>query len=307
MDFSFSPNNANLESAAAVTWNRPSISKKIYEISLAFLAAAIVISILFHVGVVLVLSKMPAFVKPVDLARADLEVELPLLNNDFKDAVETLQETAKERPKDAKFISSRNLSAEEDVSPDSAPTPLPQVGGGAKTKPKEKSQQIAEPSKTLFSLSQKDLEKDGTLEKPTAQALQPGMMSPGLYEKLKKGHELKLAAQESDFAQYIYRMKQKLYDRWSPRKLVKTAWYQFDEVRVDILLTLNKHGEIADLTIVNPSRFSEYDQEAVRAMRDSGPFPNPPKSLMKDDGQIYIPWSFNLYMKNWGVASRGIE
>ena len=66
---------------------------------------------------------------------------------------------------------------------------------------------------------------------------------------------------------------------------------------------LNKKGEGIHLAYINKSLFNGFNGEAMRAVRASSPFPNPPDSLIQDDGKIYMPWSFVLTLNQWGIQS----
>jgi TonB family protein len=222
-----------------------------------------------------------------------------------KAVAETLQETAKEKPKDAKFESSRNLRTEDEMSPSRAPTDLPNRGGAARQIPKARAQPKSKTDQRLFTLNQKDL----VAELENQETLTPegqGIDSTGFYERLKRGEMLKINAGESDYAQFIKRMKEKLIQHWSPQKVVSTEMYQYNEVRVDVAVILNPAGEIIELRVLNGSLFPRYDQESLRALREAGPFPNPHKSLIQDDGLVYMPWTFTLYMGGNG-AGAGIQ
>jgi TonB family protein len=216
--------------------------------------------------------------------------------------VETLQEASEEIDPHARFESDRNLKAEQDTSPTEALTDVPVQGGMGDGQPVRQrlTTTPAQPT-TVFSLSQADLveemrERENTLEGGGPQ----GLLPPGLMERVAKGEELKLSARESDYAQYILRMRQKLAQRWSPQRTVVPSMYQLRQVRVDVVVVLNDQGEIVELNTLAPSRFAQYDEEALRALRLASPFPNPHRSLVQDDGHVYLTWSFVLTMDAYG-------
>lgn len=223
-----------------------------------------------------------------------------------KTIAESLQETAREKPDIAKFESSRNLKAEEETSPDRAPLDMPNVGG-QKSRPSAQKSKVKTQAKsgTLFSMNQAEVAEEREMRETLA-ADGLGVSSSGFMERLKRGEMLKINAGESDYAQFIRRMKEKLLQHWSPQKTVSTAMYQYNEVRVDVAVILNSQGEIVELRILQPSRFPNYDQESIRALREAGPFPNPHRSLIQDDGFVYMPWSFTLFMGGSGRGA-GIE
>lgn len=266
-----------------------------YRITFRAAAILVLLSILVHIGILFLASKskfFPEIVKP-----ASHSVAVQLLNAPVLD---TLQPTAKEKPKTAKFESSRNLTAAEDTSPDRAPTSIAQKRGEA-TQAKPASGKQARPTEKIMSFSQEDLIQKGELRPETLSGDRGQLDSTGFAEKLRKGAELKISALESDYGQYITRMRRKIAQQWNPQGAISAKMYNFNEVRVDVAVVLNPRGEIVDLKILNSSFFPAYDSETTRALKDASPFPNPPKSLIQnDDHLIYMPWSFTLYMNQAG-------
>lgn len=277
------------------TFHRPDWNP--YRISLKAGALLFLLSLFIHFSIALLAGRHKIF---PDIDRLQPQrVDVQLMR---RPALDTLQETAKEKPKDAKFESSRNLSANEDTSPERAPTSWaqkrgemakPQSSRGAQTKTLSKD--------TLMSISQKELMEKGELRRESLSGTNGRLDSTGFAEKLKKGSELKISALESDYGQYITRMKRKIEQQWTPHRTVSAKMYSFNEVRVDMAVVLNEQGEIVDLRVINGSFFPDYDSETKRAIRDASPFPNPPKSLIQsDDHLIYMPWTFVLFMNQVG-------
>lgn len=266
------------------------------------LIVSLVLSIVIHLLIMFFAYRVQPFEKHETAMAPTIDVNLV---ESRAPIAETLQETAKEKPKDTKFESSRNLKTDEETSPKSAPMDMPNRGGAAKNIPKPRVQAKSKAPGTLFSMNQKDLIADRENEE-TLTAEGQGIDSTGFIDRLRRGEMLKINAGESDYAQFIRRMKEKLIQHWSPLKVITAEMYKYNEVRVDIAVILNTAGEIVELRILNGSMFSRYDQEGLRALREAGPFPNPHKSLIQDDGLVYMPWSFTLYMNGQGVGA-GIE
>lgn len=225
----------------------------------------------------------------------DVSVALP--------AIETLQETAAEAPKDAKFISDRHLSTDEETSPDLQIHDIAQAQSGrAKTEVSETQSRI---SKESFTLSESDkLALNDPLVSGRA-APSELAASPGFYERLKRGDALKVNALRSDTGGYVNRIKRKLQVMWNPGKTIDPAMYRYNRVTVTLAIVLNRKGELTDLRVIEPSFFPRYDEEALRTVRQSVPFPNPPDHLVQDDGLVYLTWGFYLATTNIGVA--GVE
>ncbi len=265
-----------------------------YRIPLRVGALLFVVSIIIHLS--LGLTPLRLSNPPPKSENRISDIELRYIQ---RPTVETLQETAKEKPKDAKFESSRNLKSSEDTSPDSAPTNLAQTRGDPRSRAREKSRAAeGKESGKVFSLSTEDIKREEkrTLEKFGDRGV---VDSTGFMDRLKKGQELKVAAYESDYAQFINRMKRKIIQRWSPR-VVSSRMYEFDEVSVDIGLRLNREGEIVEMRLINKSSFADFDADTVNAVKESAPFPNPPTSLVQEDGFIYMPWKFSVSMRQSG-------
>lgn len=213
-------------------------------------------------------------------------------------ALETFQETAKETPKDAKFASTRNLQADENTSPLVPTKSLPHLGEYGKGK-----SQAVPQKKVIESVNLKDLLAQGEIHEETIRERMAGVPSDGFYERMKIGQQLKISATgaEFDYANYILRMRERIAQRWNPNSTVKAGMYKNREVRVEIVMVLDSDGQILDLVRTSTSLFEEFDNEAVRAIRESGPFLNPPQRLIQDDDKVYIPWSFTLYMQSFGI------
>lgn len=274
------------------------------------LLTAVIVSLVVHLIILLSALSLPLRPqKTMEFGSRDVFVDL-VPSNKRLPVVETLQETAKEPVKDAQFASDRDLKAEEETSPDGLVNSAPQVGGsGAQSKPKtSKSQTVGVgDKKPIISMSKADLLNDSTSQDRISGAGPKGVMSRGFQERVKKGDELKLNAHSFDYGQYINRMRVKLSQRWNPQQTIVPQMYQQRTVRVDVIVVLNNQGEIVELNTKGPSRFTRFDDEALRALRAAAPFPNPPDSLIQDDHNVYLTWSFILSMDSWGVGAGSVE
>lgn len=283
-----------------------------YERPLQIVWICLVLSLLVHIGVMFFASSSRPFPKKLEPISNAVPVEL-IPSPKYLETIDTLQEAAKEAPEDAKFASDRNLKTDEETSPDKSASSIPQMSkGGAKSAPmrqkqeaaekaEEEGMQVKERTKKKFSVSQQEMRESGELDQATLGEHGDNISSAGFNERLKKGEQLKANAREFDYGNYILRMLRKLTQTWTPQRTVSSGMYQYREIRVDIAVVLNNLGEIVELRTTNHSLFPNYDQEAIRALTESGPYPNPPKSLIQDDNLVYIPWSFVLTMDSRGI------
>jgi|GEM_PF-4324108 len=254
---------------------------------------SIILSVGLHILIVLMTREWSHFQPRVEIQPKAIEVSL--LNSKPKDVVDTFQHTAKEAPKKADYISSRDLRTDKETSPVNSPT-------NVATPPKSQTKDIQKKKVESFSLSKKEMV---AMNDPLLQKYVPNKnrnFSPGFLKRLKTGEALKVNALGLDYGQYIVRMKERLIQRWDPRRTISPAMYDYDEVVCTLAVVLNNKGELVDLRVLNGSFFKGYDEEAIKAFRESAPFPNPPRSLIQNDGRVYLPWTFHLSFRTWGLS-----
>lgn len=97
---------------------------------------------------------------------------------------------------------------------------------------------------------------------------------------------------------FYHRIRQKLEQFWG-RSVQEKAQALYKSGRAiasadhitAMTVTLNERGEIVEAVIKSSSGVRELDQAAVESFNQAGPFPNPPKDLLKD-GRAVIEWGF---------------
>jgi TonB family protein len=99
------------------------------------------------------------------------------------------------------------------------------------------------------------------------------------------------------YASFFNRMKRVVADNWDPA----TVWAHEDpdgthyggKTRVTTLrVSLDAKGAVTKILIVEPSGSDALDDEAIRAFKESQPFPNPPGALVDKDGKITFDFGF---------------
>lgn len=124
----------------------------------------------------------------------------------------------------------------------------------------------------------------------------------GVREGLPEGEETWLQAREFKYATYMNRMKSEIAQQWFPR--VRDAQrdrdpdgsvFFYKERTVVLGLTLDTDGNVKDLAVVQSSNVDFFDRLAVSSVRAAQPFPNPPRGMFHEEGQVRIPFSFTMF------------
>ena len=98
---------------------------------------------------------------------------------------------------------------------------------------------------------------------------------------------------------FYHRIRQKLEQFWGRSIQEKAeAIYKSgrrlpasDNYTTSLQVTLNAKGEIVAVNIKSPSGVKELDDAAIESFNQAGPFPNPPKDLVRN-GRAVIEWGF---------------
>ena len=98
---------------------------------------------------------------------------------------------------------------------------------------------------------------------------------------------------------FYHRIKQKLEQYWgnSIQKKAHALWKSGRRMpasanRITSLeVTLDKRGKIVNVNVKGSSGVRELDEAAIESFNKAGPFPNPPKGMVKN-GHARIQWGF---------------
>jgi len=119
---------------------------------------------------------------------------------------------------------------------------------------------------------------------------------------LKESERTALNTKEYVFFGYFQRIRQRLDLAWTRTlrdqlmKLYKGGRRLATDMdhTTKVLVTLNKQGEIVRVQVVEESGTRDLDDAAISAFNRAGPFPNPPKGIVDNKGEIQIRWDFVL-------------
>ena len=132
----------------------------------------------------------------------------------------------------------------------------------------------------------------------TGEALRGGQYIQGM----KEGESSALNTKEFVFFSYFDRVRKQLDQAWQPIireniahifKVGRRIASNTDFV-TKTLVTLNLKGEVVKVQIMEDSGTHELDQAAIDALNKAGPYPNPPKGLVDQQGMVQISWEFIL-------------
>ncbi len=116
-------------------------------------------------------------------------------------------------------------------------------------------------------------------------------------EEVDNGDETSLSAKRWVYASFFNRMKRQVAQNWDPG----TVWRHTDptgakhgfKTRItEVRVSLTRKGDVSKIVVTTPSGVSELDDEAMRAFKVAGPFPNPPDGLVQKDNLITFAFSF---------------
>ena len=116
------------------------------------------------------------------------------------------------------------------------------------------------------------------------------------------GSQTLLKTREFVYYSYYSRIKKKIKFHWEPKVKVKIVRALGQGRRIAavndritrLVITLNQSGELTGVQVKNPSGLDELDEAAIEAFKEASPFPNPPRGLINEFGDIKIHWDFVL-------------
>lgn len=98
---------------------------------------------------------------------------------------------------------------------------------------------------------------------------------------------------------FFHRVKERVRQEWTPgpayegRDPYGKVYGPRDRLTV-LAVHLDAQGVVQRLQVVRESGLPFLDEEALRAFRSAGPFPNPPSGLVDEDGRIAFTFGFLL-------------
>ena len=117
-------------------------------------------------------------------------------------------------------------------------------------------------------------------------------------DNVEDGDETSLNSKRWIYASFFNRLKRQVAQNWDPQSVWRRAdprgtVYGIKSRYTGVRVSLSRSGEVENILVTDPSGVMVLDDEAVRAFRASGPFPNPPEGLMQNN-QITFQFGFSF-------------
>jgi TonB family protein len=137
--------------------------------------------------------------------------------------------------------------------------------------------------------------------KPTEEVLERalGGGSVDRLDDVENSDETALSAKRWVYASFFNRLKRQVAQIWDPNAVWRRAdptgtRYGSKTRTTEVRVSLSPKGELVKILVVLPSGSVELDEEALRAFRAAGPFPNPPEGLIQKDNLITFAFGFTF-------------
>lgn len=116
-------------------------------------------------------------------------------------------------------------------------------------------------------------------------------------EDIENGDQTALNSTRFIYATFFNRLKRQVAQNWDPATVYRRrdptgTVFGFKTRVTEVRVSLSRKGELTKILVTTPSGVVELDDEAVRAFKSAGPFPNPPDGLVQKDNQITFAFSF---------------
>ncbi|MBD66818.1 MAG: hypothetical protein CME62_16565 [Halobacteriovoraceae bacterium] len=124
--------------------------------------------------------------------------------------------------------------------------------------------------------------------------------SSDFLENIPLGDFTKLNTQEYEYYGFYHRIRQKLEQFWG-RNIQEQANKIYKQGRsiasatnliTNVVIKLDSEGKIVNIILKSTSGVKELDDAAIESFNQAGPFPNPPKGMLKADGKAVVEWGF---------------
>jgi TonB family protein len=177
------------------------------------------------------------------------------------------------------------------------------VSKNAPEKGAQRSRTLSHLGVPLFSLDSIRSPTQAEPEKPRWASDGAGGDVPKDYiDGVKESERTALNTREYIFFGYFQRIRNRLDVAWTSslrarleklyRRGRRLASAQDHKTRTWV--TLDSVGKVVRVRLVEESGVLDLDEAAIAAFNDAGPFPNPPKGLVDERGQIELHWDFVL-------------
>lgn len=123
------------------------------------------------------------------------------------------------------------------------------------------------------------------------------------FDDIDEGDQNLLNRRRTRYWSFFDRLVEQIRPHWHPRDVMLRHDPQGNVFgvrdRVTVLhITLTSQGALYQLRILRSSGVDVLDAEALKAVRQAAPFPNPPPGLQDEDGMIRFSFGFHLEVRH---------
>lgn len=137
--------------------------------------------------------------------------------------------------------------------------------------------------------------------KPTDEVLERALGGGSVdhLENVDNSDETALSSKRWVYASFFNRMKRQVAQNWDPQTALRRvdptgSVYGVKDRITEVRVSLSRTGAVAKVVVTTPAGVTALDEEAVRAFKVAGPFPNPPDGLVEKDGLITFNFGFHV-------------
>ncbi len=218
-----------------------------------------------------------------------------------------------EKSEDAKFLSARDQKVKkETVVKNFGQFQNTKTDVGAKSQTKAPAKTVQRKAgqksldKLLGGLKAEDFEAESEneqVEKPKPSIGTTAASQTDDYLKnVPNGTETLLNTKEFKYYTYYNRIRKQLAQHWEPlvKDKVSNLFSKGRSIASEqdhitkLMIILNEKGLLVKVQVLSESGIHDLDDAATEAFRAAAPFPNPPKGMIEEDGNVRIRWDFVL-------------
>lgn len=232
-------------------------------------------------------------------------VQVILIDSDeFEKQIIEFEKRSDQAPADSRFLAKHDYTAEKEMVAHSKSWDVTSM------KPEEITRLLTKPNLEEITRQVPAIAKffptDPFVEVPMAKKQERAKRSLASEEmsdhidKIQVGNETLLNTSEFKFYSYFSRIKSQVHRNWIDR--VKGAALKSWMVgrplasamthETQLIIMLDEEGRVQNILVKKSSGIQALDKASVEAFVESGPFPNPPKDLIRDQKNLQITWSF---------------
>lgn len=240
----------------------------------------VIASLVLHSFFVLFL---PYLVRVVDIGEEVVEI-IPLMESGDEYRIADIEPPlTQQRPTQARFLGTHDSRVDEE-----------QVATGERS---PQTGRQGKPGEKLFDVDRGLFTPSSVAGEAGEDASQP---MEDFYPDFRRGPHTYLNVLRYPDVDYFVRLKRAFKIAFNPGPVLRHYFIQNQiargSVEVVLAVSVDAKGELSELFVLRSSDIPEYDQESMRTVKVSAPFPSPPKKFLADDGLLRMSWTFTVYL-----------